>query len=112
MSEIASILQTKLETNDTVERCGLVLTDGTVIETENKHDNPDKGFRMSAADLIQHEDQLAGTWHTHPGQKANLSEEDYRGFNQWPALKHYIIGIDGVRCFEVEAGLILEVDLD
>lgn len=88
-----------------------MLLDGKIIEVENTHPEPDKGFKIPAAKLVEYEDQLYGTWHTHPMDTANLSQEDYRGFNQWSDLRHFVIGIDGVRCFELEGGLVVEVKL-
>lgn len=111
MNEIVSQLTANYDKADKLERCGLVLKDGTIIEVENKHEEPTNGFRMPVAELVKHEDNLLGTWHTHPMDTANLSESDYMGFANWPDLKHFIIGLDGVRCFEVQPPLIVEVDL-
>lgn len=111
MPEIVSSLKAKYDKDDKLERCGLILLDGTIIDSENKHSTPEEGFHISALDMIKYEDDLYGTWHTHPNDTANLSQSDYQGFNQWPRLRHFIIGIDGVRCFTVEDGLIVEVRL-
>jgi proteasome lid subunit RPN8/RPN11 len=107
MQEIAS----KLLPEDTEEKCGLVLKDGTVLDVINHHSNPAIGFHICADDLFAHEENLAGTWHTHPNDTANLSQQDYVGFRQWPEIRHYIVGIDGVRAYDVVDGLIVEVDL-
>lgn len=111
MRAIASKLKRKLRKSDTAERCGLVLTDGTVAEVANIHQDPEQGFRIAAAEMLKHEAALAGTWHTHPGETANLSHEDYAGFSQWPELTHYIIGTDGIRAYRFDDGLIVEIDL-
>ena len=111
MPAIVSNLKAKYDKAEMVEKCGLVLLDGTILETENTHSSPEEGFRIPAKLLVEHEDNLYGTWHTHPRDTANLSQADYAGFNQWPRLRHFIIGIDGVRCFTVEDGLIVEVAL-
>ena len=100
-------LKKKLRAGDVAERCGLVLKNGRLIETENTHEDPIKGFRIDARELLKHEDNLAGTWHTHPGMSANLSNEDRKGFLQWPHLTHYIIGTDGVRSYVVEDGMVM-----
>lgn len=103
-------LSRKLKPADTQEKCGLVLTDGRVIETPNNHPNPENGFMIPAKLMIKQGEKLAGTWHTHPGKTSHLSQEDYRGFNQWPHLIHYIVGTDGVRAYRVEEGMIVEAD--
>lgn len=111
MNEIVSSLQSKYDKADTVEHCGLVLTDGTILETLNTHTTPENGFVIPAKEMLKHEDQLLGTWHTHPNDVANLSQSDFAGFSQWPQLQHFIVGVDGVRCFKVGNGLIVELDL-
>jgi proteasome lid subunit RPN8/RPN11 len=111
MRAIASKLKRKLKADDTIERCGLVLADGSCPEKKNIHAVPEKGFMFRAQDLIENEEQLVGSWHTHPGQTAALSHEDYTGFSQWPQLVHYIIGTDGVRAYRTVDGVIQEVDL-
>jgi len=111
MSEIVSSLQAKYDKAETVERCGLILFDGTILEVENTHPEPERGFRLPAKEMLKHEENLYGTWHTHPQDTANLSQTDYAGFNQWPKLRHFIIGIDGVRCFTLKGPLIVEVAL-
>lgn len=101
------MLASYLQPDDTVERCGLVLADGSIIEVENTHPNPTEGFKISARDLMR--DPVA-SWHTHPGASANLSQEDYRGFLQWPHLDHYIIGINGVRKYRIVDGVIIQCE--
>src|SRR3546814_6030680 len=60
-----------------LERCGFVLRDGTVVEITNVHDEPERGFRMAPARVLEYVDNpdLVGTWHTHPGGDPNLSQE-------------------------------------
>lgn len=99
-----------LEPDAVEERCGLILKDGTVIEVDNVADEPEKGFEIPAEKLIEYEDDLAGTWHTHPGEGKNLSARDYHGFLTWPKLSHYIIGNDGVAKYVVEDGVVLSAD--
>ena len=111
MPAIISKLQSLLLTDDVDERCGLILKGNKIIEVPNEHPEPAKGFKIPVEALHENEENLIGTWHTHPGDTANLSQEDYNGFCQWPELKHYIIGVDSVRCFEVADGLIVEADL-
>lgn len=111
MRAIASKLKRKLKPTDKLERCGLILVDGTAVQVDNIHPQPERGFMMPAQVLIKHGDELAGTWHTHPGQSAVLSQEDYAGFSQWPQLTHYIVGTDGVRAYSVVDGIIQELDV-
>lgn len=110
MRAIVRKLKPKLKPTDTVERCGFVLQDGRAFQCENEHPDPSKGFMIPVAMLVDNEDMLLGTWHTHPNQSAALSQEDYIGFSQWPELTHFIIGTDGVRAYRVIDGFITEVD--
>jgi proteasome lid subunit RPN8/RPN11 len=90
------------------ERCGLILTRGTIIEAPNIAADPEHSYEISPEIVLKYLPRLKGTWHTHPGQDANLSEEDDTGFKNWPKLTHYIIGSDGVRAYTVnEAGLVV-----
>lgn len=109
MPDIKSKLKRKLKKGDKEEKCGLILKGYRIIEVENTNLNKENSFRIDAKALIKHEDELIGTWHTHPNESANLSLDDYDGFRQWPRLQHYIVGIDGVRCFEVQNNFVIEV---
>lgn len=111
MNAIVSKLLKKYQKTHELEKCGLVIGN-KIVESENTHPNPSSGFIIPAEFMLKHEDTATGTWHTHPNDTANLSNEDYKGFSQWPVLVHYIIGIDGVRCFKLEDDLIVEVPLD
>ena len=112
MNEILSTLLKLFDKDELEEKCGIILRDGTVLPSNNLHPNPELGFVVDPQDLVRYEDTLWGTWHTHPGNTANLSQEDYFGFLHWPNLTHFIIGLDGVRCFIVEDGLIIEKTVD
>lgn len=97
------------------ERCGLIGSNGEVQEIANIHGQPDRGFHMEPVAFLEGlEKGAVATWHTHPGGDPNLSEEDMRGFQQWPHLKHYIVGIrDGqpcVACFAIEGGIVMKVN--
>lgn len=89
------------------ERVGLILNDGQVIELANTSPTPDEASLIDPMDLIFYEDTAVATWHTHPRQVSNLSVDDFFAFKNWPQLKHYIVGADGVRCFRVERGRVL-----
>lgn len=90
------------------ERVGFVLIDDEVIELENISPEPEKGFVVRPEDLVLYEDRIKATWHTHPGESSNLSVDDYEGFMHWPKLKHYVIGNDGIKCFTVKDGALIE----
>jgi proteasome lid subunit RPN8/RPN11 len=111
MPAIASKLKRKLKKGDTLERCGLVLADGSCLEKTNIHSDPERGFMLRSEDMLAHMEQLVGSWHTHPKQTAALSQQDYNGFSQWPQLTHYIIGTDGVRAYRMIDDVIQEVSL-
>lgn len=103
-------LEKLLKDTDTVERCGLILKDGTIIEVDNIAEVPEQSFEIPAEKLVEYEDQLAATWHTHPFQSSIFSEKDYFGFLMWPSVMHYIIGTDGVSAYKVEDGVVLNAD--
>lgn len=107
MSAIVRKLKRKLKPTDDVERCGLVLANGDTLSVQNEHPNRAGAFMISARDMLKYEP--VGTWHTHPSASAAFSQEDYLGFCNWPQLTHYIIGIDGVRAYRVEDGIVVEV---
>lgn len=98
----------------TPERCGIVTQRGKVVELTNIHDNPIEGFRFAAEDTLEWlaSGKATSTWHTHPGEDPNLSEEDYAGFLQWPDITHWIAGVrDGEALaveFFIDAGLVVE----
>lgn len=97
----------------TPERCGIITKAGVVIELDNAHSEPVRGFRITPEDILEHFDATEATWHTHPGADPNLSEEDYAGFMQWPDLTHYVAGIrDGeplVLGFAVVDGILVSL---
>ena len=99
----------RLKPTDTVERCGLVLSGGRVIKTQNVAANTVMSFEIPPEEMIKPGRTVVGTWHTHPGQPANLSHEDYAGFLNWPELTHWIVGTDGVRGYKVDNGLVLNL---
>ncbi len=111
---IASKLKRRLTRSAQAERCGLVLSDGRIVETPNLAEDPTQGFRIPAEAMRDHKSLAVATWHTHPFEPANLSQKDYDGFTAWPKLKHYIVGRAAsgraeLRCFAVDAGVVIEV---
>jgi proteasome lid subunit RPN8/RPN11 len=111
MRAIAQNLQRKLRKTDIVEKCGLVLKSGKIIPVLNTHPKPEEGFRIEVSEMIAHEDDLLGTWHTHPKTSSVLSHEDMEGFANWPHLVHFIVGTDGVRAYQFDDGFLMEIDL-
>lgn len=103
-------LAKKLKKGDTKERCGLILKGSKIVELENIAPEPEKGFEISSNDIIKYEDEMVGSWHTHPDHDSNLSEKDYLGFLMWPNLKHYIIGTNGVSSYIVKDGIVINAD--
>lgn len=89
------------------ERVGIILTDGTIHELENKADDPFSQFRIDPSVLIALEDEIEATWHTHPHGYANLSVADYQTFLAWPQFFHYIVGNDTVICFSVKDNVVI-----
>jgi proteasome lid subunit RPN8/RPN11 len=102
-----NLLLSKLQPEDQLEKVGFVLTNGSIVEVENICHDPENGFDVRGEDILKHEDSAEATWHTHPGCDSNLSVGDHETFLGFPHLAHYIIGIDGIRCFKVEKGRVL-----
>lgn len=92
------------------ERCGLILNRNIIVEADNVHPYPTQGFEIDAKQIIEHEENLKGTWHTHPTQDATFSMEDHTCFLNWPSLEHYIISKDSVKKYVVEDGIVLNAD--
>lgn len=92
------------------ERIGFILSDDTVVECLNDHDDPEFGARYRSIDLFDFvynpktEVKAVATWHTHPNVSCNLSGEDYAAFKNHPHLAHYIIGSDGVAIYTILEG--------
>ena len=107
MAGIKSKLKKLYNREDLSERCGIVRTNGDIVEVDNIHSQPDKGFVIPSEVMIT--EGVWGTWHTHPDQTSNLSQEDQFGFMQWPDLHHFVVGVDGVREFAVQDGILVEV---
>lgn len=83
------------------ERVGFIVGD-KITEVRNIASDPEQGFKVSFEDIVKYEDIADATWHTHPSQNSNLSEEDSVLIKNWPDMKHYIIGNDGVSCYQYD----------
>lgn len=93
---------------DGSERVGFVLDDGTIVEVENESPSPEDSFLVPPESLVEYEDRVIATWHTHPTGSSNLSVDDLEGFKSWPDWVHYVVGVDGVRSFRVDQGRVLQ----
>lgn len=101
ISNLKSVLK-NLYSDKGNERVGFIRGENRIIEVPNISAAPMEGFRISAADIINHVEnfQCWATWHTHPNEDSNLSGEDYVSFTAWPDLHHFVIGNDGVKCYK------------
>jgi proteasome lid subunit RPN8/RPN11 len=90
-----------------VERVGFILIDGSIIEVENISSTPYLTASVDPAFLVENEDRLLASWHSHPGATSQLSGDDYQAFSNWPDLKHYIVGSDGVSSYIVVKGKVV-----
>lgn len=110
------MLETLLQPNDEIERCGLILKDGTIVEIDNVHDDPTQGYEMDLLQALEYieAELVAATWHTHPKAGPNLSGEDWKGFRGWPDWEHVIIGLESgkpaIRRYRIENGLPIVCD--
>lgn len=93
--------------NSDKERVGLILCDGSIVELDNVCSDPENGFEVRGDQMLQYEDTIYATWHTHPNQNSNLSSGDYLTFLSWPDFSHYIIGTDGVARYFIENNRVL-----
>src|SRR4051812_8652969 len=89
------------------ERCGFVLPRNKIVEVKNICHDPVNGFDISGEDLLKYAEEAVASWHTHTGVDCNLTRDDLASFLNYPTLKHYIIGSDGVACYAVEQGQVL-----
>lgn len=96
------------EAEATEERCGLILKGDIIKEFPNIHPEPTKGFEIDPQEIMDHLDEMIGTWHTHPQQTSVFSGEDHICFTQWPSLTHYVIGSDGIRVYKITEGAVLD----
>jgi hypothetical protein len=95
-----------LQPTDVEERGGVILADGRIVELLNVADDPTTGY-VPSDDLFDFLDDLVALFHTHPGESANLSTEDWETFVLWPSASHFIIGIDGVRGYAVKGAAVV-----
>ncbi|MDR3436441.1 hypothetical protein [Telmatospirillum sp.] len=92
------------------ERCGFILPDGSLVEVKNLAKDREKEFRMDPATVVEYEDKVWGSFHTHPNTTSNLSGDDFVAFTNYPSMHHVIIGTDGVSCYVVASSGVLLKD--
>ena len=89
-----------------VERCGIILSTGEVVERKNQALESSDRFEM----LIEDFEGAEATWHSHPLGLGNLSIADYWFFSTWPNLLHFIVSSAGVRCYVFAEGSVRNLD--
>ncbi len=87
-----------------LERCGIVMKSGEVIELHNAHPDPENNFMILEENLVDPE--VMGTFHTHPKTGPNLSVQDYYGFLAYPKLLHFIVAHEEIWCFHTINGIL------
>lgn len=102
------MLETLLQPNETVERCGLILRDGSIVEVQNVAQHPEQSFEMDPVAVLPHLKDAVSTWHTHPDSGPVLSGADYKGFLLWPNLEHAVVSPLGVKRYCVREGIVEE----
>lgn len=84
-----------------------------VVELKNISPDPTLGFEISPNDIVANAENAIATWHTHikssdnPTGTGNLSGSDYLCFLNWPKLRHFIFGTDGLHEYYVENGAVI-----
>ena len=91
----------------TIERVGLVLVDGTVVELRNHSETPGKTLRVDPSEIEPLRPAVVAMWHTHPENNANLSPMDWYMFKGLPEWTHYIVTETCVRSFIVTNGKVM-----
>lgn len=91
-----------------LEKCGVILKTGEIVELINESFEPDQSFKISqeAVDNIGL-DNIETFWHSHPSNNSNLSLEDYFTFIKYPDHKHRIYVNDHFVDYYVRNGLVI-----
>lgn len=90
------------------ERCGVILTDGSILELDNIHPDPNNGFAMDPTLLDT--TGVVASWHTHPTTGPNLSIADFKAFKSYPHLLHYVVAETEIWCFGISGDILLAYD--
>jgi proteasome lid subunit RPN8/RPN11 len=87
-----------------LEVCGFVMSDGSIIEINNVHENPCDYFSMDLRQIRRKVDvrKIAAMWHTHPNGDVRPSEADLQAIRlcEWGYL---IVTADEVALYEAQA---------
>lgn len=91
------------------ERLGFLIQDKQVelIEVRNISTAPTETFIAPTAALIEWEDKILATWHTHPDGVNEPSIYDKQAFVNYPDVVHYIIGSNGIAAYAIEGGKVV-----
>jgi proteasome lid subunit RPN8/RPN11 len=84
------------------EACGVILKDQSYIKSNNLSLDPKTSFTLDPADLVKHDKNIWGIFHSHPGEEFPIpSREDKHAaaFSQYKfivgfAKKYYIYWYD------------------
>lgn len=90
-----------------VERCGVILKDGSVQELNNIHPKPDSFFEMDMKQVENLIDDVEVFWHSHTTNNVNLSLADYFSFLKYPDHIHRIYSATGFAQYIVRNGLVI-----
>lgn len=92
----------------TLERCGFILKDGTVVEVENTSATPSSTFKISEDEISNIGlENICIFWHSHPSGNVNLSLDDYFAFLSFPDQKHRIYNQTGFAEYYVRRGFVM-----
>lgn len=92
------------------EKCGFVLSDGTIMEVPNVHPEPQNNFCIPAETILEYADQIRIIWHTHTTDEVNLSVEDYHAFLNYPDYEHQIYTQYDMASYYVRENLVYRRD--
>lgn len=91
------------------ERCGVVLSDGQIIEVPNSSTYPVNSFVISERDIAEYLDRLIATWHTHPRGPNNLSIDDYNTFMDLSQLHHIIVSHKSISVYKSDGQYVMNI---
>lgn len=91
------------------ERCGVVLTNGDIIELPNRSSHPNNSFMMQESDTSPYQEQIFATWHTHPRGPNNLSIEDYNTFAELEDIYHLILTPETISLYKMIDGYVMNI---
>lgn len=95
-----------------MERVGLVLFDGSVIELKNQSPSPEINFMVDPDEFKGFKEYVVGMWHTHPKNNVNLSPLDYEAFRSLPNWTHFIVTQTRVRSFIIRNNKVMLHEAD